>query len=149
MNLNEFFLANAEAMGLDANLLMIASIVTIIVSLALIFAYWVCLWMVFEKAGKPGWATIIPIYNVITYLRVAGRPGWWLILLLIPLVNIIIALILPFSLARSFGKGFGFGLGLLLLNFIFILILAFDGSEWVGLKRQPAEFGYQEYRPAR
>jgi hypothetical protein len=68
-------------------------------------------WKVFTKAGQPGWASIIPIYNVYIWCKVVGRPGWWVILLLIPFVNFIIGVILSIDLAKSFGKGVGFGLG--------------------------------------
>ncbi len=63
--------------------------------------FWICwsvfvilmvaaMWKVFTKAGQPGWAALIPIVNVYFLCKVAGRPGWWLILMLIPLVNFII-----------------------------------------------------------
>ena len=64
----------------------------------------VCLWKVFVKAGKPGWAAIIPIYNIITELEIIGRPWWWLLLLFIPLVNIVIGIIVIFDLAKVFGN---------------------------------------------
>ena len=65
------------------------------------------LWKVFEKAGKPGWAAIIPIYNIIILLEIVGKPAWWIILMLIPFVNFIIAIILYHQLSLSFGQGVG------------------------------------------
>src|SRR5262245_3829647 len=65
-------------------------------------------WRVFTKAGQPGWAFIIPIYNVIVLLRIVGRPVWWIVLLLIPVVNLIILILVEIDLAKSFGKGVGF-----------------------------------------
>jgi Family of unknown function (DUF5684) len=101
------------------------------IGLAVVFVFSVIVgWTIFTKAGKPGWATLIPIYNTIVFLEICGKPVWWIILLLIPLVNIIIALILPFALAEKFGHGGGFGLGLLLLPIIFYPILAFGGSQY-------------------
>src|SRR4051794_4395636 len=76
----------------------------------------VALWKLFTKAGKPGWAAIVPIYNLIVLLEIAGKPAWWIILMLIPLVNFIIAIILFIALAESFGKGAGFGIGLAFLG---------------------------------
>ena len=73
----------------------------------------ICLWKIFEKAGKPGWASIIPIYNVLVELEILGRPWWWLLLMFIPVVNIVIAIIIIFDMAKVFGKGTGFGFGLL------------------------------------
>ena len=103
--------------------------------LSLLFAILVIasLWRIFTKAGRPGWASIIPIYNTIVLLDVVGRPWWWLLLLLIPFVNIIVAVILYIDLAKSFGKGVGFGIGLLLLAPIFLPILAFGDARYVGL----------------
>jgi hypothetical protein len=88
------------------------------------------MWKVFEKAGKPGWAAIIPIYNVIVILDIAGKPWWWILLCLIPLVNIVVLIIVYISLARNFGKGVGFALGLMFLSFIFFPILAWGDAQY-------------------
>ena len=77
------------------------------------------LWKVFVKAGKPGWAAIVPIYNFIVLLEIAGKPLWWFILMLIPFVNFIVAIIVLIAVARNFGKGVGFALGMVFLPFIF------------------------------
>ena len=87
------------------------------------------MWKVFTKAGQPGWGCIIPIYNVYLMLQIAGRPGWWLILAFIPIVNLIL-LIVPFDIAKSFGKSGLFGLGLLL--FIYYPILGFGDAQYIG-----------------
>jgi hypothetical protein len=86
------------------------------------------LWKVFVKAGHPGWAAIIPIYNVYILLKIAGRPGWWLILFLIPLVNLAIGIVVSIDIAKRFGKGVGFGIGLALLGIIFYPILGFGDA---------------------
>ncbi|MBS4000103.1 MAG: hypothetical protein KGZ71_06445 [Desulfobulbaceae bacterium] len=96
----------------------------------------VSFWKIFEKAGEPGWAALIPIYNIIIMLKIVGRPIWWIVLLLIPFVNIIFGIILYLDLAKSFNKGTGFAVGLILLSIIFLPILAFDSSEYVGTKTQ-------------
>lgn len=90
------------------------------------------LWKVFEKAGQPGWAAIIPIYNLYIVLQIVGKPWWWLLLLLIPFVNIVIFLIVYITLAQAFGKGIGFGLGLTFLAPIFIPILGFGSAQYQG-----------------
>ena len=95
----------------------------------LMIAAW---WKIFSKAGQPGWAAIIPIYNWIVWCKIVGRPWWWILLLLIPFVNFIILIILIIDLAKSFGKGAGFGIGLLLLPFIFFLILGFGSAQYHG-----------------
>jgi hypothetical protein len=86
-------------------------------------------WKVFTKAGKPGWAAIIPIYNWIVLLDIAGRPIWWIILLFIPVVNIIIPIIVGIDIAQVFGKSSGFGIGLGLLPMIFYPILGFSDAK--------------------
>jgi hypothetical protein len=92
----------------------------------------VAMWKVFTKAGQPGWASIIPIYNLYIWCKIVGRPWWWILLMLIPFVNFIIAIILCIDLAKSFGKGVGFGLGLALLGFIFWPILGFGSAQYQG-----------------
>jgi hypothetical protein len=89
-------------------------------------------WKVFTKAGKPGWAALIPIYNLIVLLQIAGKPVWWLLLLVIPVVNIVIAVLIWVGVAKAFGKGTGFAIGLLLLSPIFVPILGFSGAQYMG-----------------
>jgi hypothetical protein len=89
-------------------------------------------WKIFAKAGKPGWASIVPIYNAVVYLQMVNRPVWWIILFFIPIVNLVIALILIHDLSKSFGKGFGWTLGLLFLGIVFVPVLAFGGDQFVG-----------------
>ncbi len=88
----------------------------------------VSVWIIFNKAKQPGWAAIIPIYNIIVFLRVAGKPWWWLFLFCIPIVNIIFMIIAYYGISTNFGKGAGFTVGLVLLSIIFFPILAFDSS---------------------
>ena len=87
-------------------------------------------WKVFTKAGKPGWASLIPIYNMIVLLEITGKPIWWIILFLIPFVNFIAAFLVMIPLAEKFGKGTGFGIGLVFLSFVFFPILAFGDAEY-------------------
>jgi len=89
-------------------------------------------WKIFTKAGQPGWASIIPIYNWYILCKIVGRSGWWVILLLIPFINFIIGIILCIDLAKSFGKGVGFGIGLILLGVIFFPILGFGSAQYQG-----------------
>jgi hypothetical protein len=90
------------------------------------------LWKIFTKAGKPGWACIIPIYNIIVLLDIVGKPWWWLLLMLIPFVNFVLLIWVYNLLSKSYGHGVGFTLGLIFLGFIFIPILAFGDSKYVG-----------------
>ena len=102
---------------------------------ALIIFMIVVMWKIFVKAGKPGWGCIIPIYNIILQLEIAGRPFWWLFLLLIPYVNIFFAVVIILDMAKVFGKDESlFEAGMLFLPFIFFPILAFDSSEYTEIE---------------
>jgi hypothetical protein len=92
----------------------------------------VALWKVFEKAGQPGWAAIIPFYNFYILLKVAGKPGWCLIFIFIPIANLVIAFIACLGVAENFGKSTGFAVGLFFLPFIFYPILAFGDVQYCG-----------------
>jgi len=111
--------------------------VSMIVGLLIALLLIVAMWKVFTKAGQPGWASIIPIYNLYIWCKIVGRPGWWILLMLIPLVNFIIMIILCIDLAKSFGKGAGFGLGLAFLGFIFLPILGFGSAQYRGPAAAP------------
>ena len=87
-------------------------------------------WKTFEKAGKPSWGVFIPFYNIILLLEIAGRPIWWIILFIIPFVNLVVGIIVAIDIARKFGKGVGFGLGLAFLWFIFYPILGFGSARY-------------------
>lgn len=90
------------------------------------------MWKAFQKAGEPGWASIIPIYNVYVLTKIAKKPWWWLLLLLIPLVNIVINIMLYIAFAKQYGKGAGYGLGLAFLPFIFWPMLGFGDAQYEG-----------------
>lgn len=89
-------------------------------------------WRIYAKAGKPGWASLVPIYNSVVYLQIAGKPLWWLVLYFVPLVNIIVAIMSVFAFAEKFGKGKGFALGMVFLPFVFVPILAFSDAQYLG-----------------
>src|SRR3989338_10783607 len=102
----------------------------VIIYLAIIALMIVSMWKIFTKAGKPGWACIVPIYNVIVLLEIAGKPLWWIILMIIPLVNIVIAILLAIEVAKKFGQSSGFGLGLAFLPFIFYPVLGYGSARY-------------------
>ncbi|MBI5010319.1 MAG: hypothetical protein HZB98_11885 [Bacteroidia bacterium] len=104
----------------------------IVVYVALIVLMIVSVWKIFTKAGKPGWACIIPIYNIIVLLEIVGKPWWWLLLMLIPFVNFVLAIWMLNLLSKSFGHEVGFTLGLIFLGFIFFPILGLGESKYVG-----------------
>jgi hypothetical protein len=108
--------------------------------IALIVLFIVAFWKVFEKAGQPGWAAIIPIYNAYILCKIGGKPGWWVILLCIPVVNVIFGIWLTNMISKSFGKDEGFTVGLVLLGFIFYPILAFGDAKYIGPFGDPVAF---------
>jgi len=110
-----------------------SELLLLVLGLAFLIFLIAAAWKINTKAGQPGWAVFIPIYGTIVNLRIIGKPGWWFILLLVPIVNILFYIIMLFLLAKVFGKGIGFAFGLFLLPFIFYPILAFGKSEYVGV----------------
>jgi hypothetical protein len=135
---------------------MLGSCVFSLIVLAITVVALVGLWKVFVKAGQPGWAAIIPIYNIVILLQIIGRPIWWLIPFFLPIITSILAVIglppsvlLPINvllcvpsfvfwimvclrLARVFDQSSGFGIGLLFLPFIFLPLLGFGDAEYLG-----------------
>jgi hypothetical protein len=109
-----------------------AGVFTTLIALAIGVVVLAAMWRVYTKAGEPGWAAIIPIYNIIVLFKIIGRPAWWIVLYFIPLVNFVIAIITYDGLSKSFGKGTGFTIGLIFLGPIFLLILGFGSARYVG-----------------
>jgi hypothetical protein len=89
-------------------------------------------WKVYEKAGKPGWAAIIPVYTWIVMLEIVGKPIWWIFLFFIPCVNIIFMIWTINLLSKSYGQSEGFTVGLVLLGFVFYPILGFGSYQYLG-----------------
>lgn len=94
-------------------------------------------WRLFSKAGQPGWAILIPFYNLYLYTQIIRRPKWWILLYFlgaIPILGVLGVLFLSvidsIRLAKVFGRSTEFGVGLILLNIVFIAILAFGKSDY-------------------
>ena len=90
------------------------------------------MWKVFVKAGKPGWACLIPIYNIYVMTQIAGKPAWFIVLFFIPIANLIAAILVSHGVSTNFGKGVGFTLGLIFLPFIFVPVLGFGDAQYQG-----------------
>ena len=100
------------------------------------------LWKMFQKAGKPGWAAIVPFYNIIVLLQIAGKPVWWFILYFIPFVNIVIQILVSIEVAKKFGKDAAFGVvGLWLFGPIGYLMLGFGKAQYQGAGAAPVAAG--------
>jgi hypothetical protein len=115
----------------------------------LVFAFAIfiiaAIWKVFTKAGQPGWAAIIPIYNIYIMTKIAGKPGIWTLLCLIPIINMIFVIWLYNMISKSFGKDEGFTVGLVLLGVVFWPILGFGSARYLGPFGNPEAYrAYQE-----
>lgn len=92
------------------------------------------MWTVFNKAGQPGWAALIPIYNLYILFKVGGWSGLSMLLLLIPVVNVVVLFLVTLAVARKFGKGLFFTLGLTFLPFFFYPILGLGSSTYAAYR---------------
>lgn len=108
-------------------------IVTAVVALLVIIG----MWKIFTKAGQPGWASLIPIYNTYILCKISGKSGWWVVLMMIPLVGAIFWILLNIALAEKFGKGAGYGVGLAFLFPIFYPLLGFSDARYQGAGGYP------------
>jgi hypothetical protein len=109
----------------------------LLAELAISVFYIAVYWILYSKAGRPGWGAVIPFYNLYLLCKIVGRSGWWLVLFLIPFVNIIAYIIVMLDLAKVFGRGSGFAVGLILLPWLFLPILALGASRYVGPAMAP------------
>ena len=106
--------------------------VSMVISLAIGVLLIIAMWKIFVKAGKPGWAYLIPFYNTYCLYDIAWGNGWLFLLGFVPCVNFVVMIMVYIKLAKAFGKGTGFGIGLLFLAPIFISILGFGDAEYIG-----------------
>lgn len=104
----------------------------LVFGLAIAVVMIVAMWKLFEKAGKPGWGCLIPLYNNYCLFDIAFGNGWLFLLMFLPIVNFVILIMLFFKLAKAFGKGIGFGFGLLFLSIVFLPILGLGSAEYDG-----------------
>ena len=111
--------------------------IIVLLYIAMIAATFAGYWKLYEKANKPGWASIIPFYNLVVWFEIIGKPLWHIILLFIPLVNIYVFITMMTGLCKSFGKpGTGNYMAAIFLSFIYVPYLGFsDDVKYVG----PAE----------
>ncbi|MCW3125757.1 MAG: hypothetical protein JWO03_1415 [Bacteroidetes bacterium] len=147
--MNDYGSAGAAG-GLMAMIMgMMMIILTVLGIISLFFT--ICFWKIFSKAGQPGWAILVPIYGVLVYLKIIGKPWWWLLVLMFApailfmikvwlglLALIGLSVYFNLELAKSFGKSTGFAVGLILLNVVFIPLLAFGDAVYVGPAGVPA-----------
>ena len=106
---------------------------TLIVYLAVLVFMLVTMWKIYQKAGQPGWAAIVPIYNIIVMLKII-KMDWWhvLIMLFVPFAAIVYSILIPIKLAKVFGKSTGFGVLAIFFSIIAYPILAFGSAKYEG-----------------
>jgi hypothetical protein len=126
----EAFIDGKEILKLGAVLLVMLAIIAVLI---------IGMWKVFTKAGKPGWASIVPIYNVMVVAEISGKPNWWGLLCLIPFVGWVVGIIITAGVAKNFGQGVG--MTILMIFGIGWLILGFGSAQYQGSGVQP------EYAP--
>lgn len=130
LNLANIILQNEDSGGIFAALFSGIGLICWFIFIVILIA---AMWKIYAKAGKPGWASLIPFYNVWVLLEIVGRPGWWILLFFIPFVNIIVAILVSIDLAKSFGKSAVFGIVLLFIfNVIGYLMLGFGDAKYQG-----------------
>jgi len=128
---------SAFAQSTDENMASAGGIAGLLVVMLVLFivaeaVVTLCLWKVFIKAGHPGWASLVPVYNLYILCKIVGKPGWWVILLCIPAIQFVFWVIISLDLAKSFGKEAVFAVGLMLLPFIFLPVLGFGDAVYKG-----------------
>jgi hypothetical protein len=107
------------------------STLTLVVCLGLVVLTLAGYWRMLSKAGRPGWAIIVPFYGTVQLLQITGRSGWWVLVMMLPVLSLFPSIRLAFELARVFGRGIGFGFGLLFLPLIFAPVLGFGDAEYL------------------
>ena len=115
--------------------ILIVVVVVCLVALVLGVLQIVGMWKVYKKAGYQGWESIVPFYNLYIMLQIANRPGWWLILFFVPVVQIVAQVMVNYDIALSFNKDWGMAFGLTFLPWIFFPMLGFDKSTYVKVPR--------------
>lgn len=114
-------------------------LIFLIVFIPIIVFLIAAMWKAFKKAGHEGWECIVPFYNYYIMTKIAGKEGWWTILMCIPYINIIALIVISLGIAKNFNKSTGFGIGLALLGFIFWPILGFGDAQYIGKRELSIE----------
>lgn len=109
------------------------SLVSVFFLLAFTVVILVGMWKVYVKAGKPGWACIVPFYNSYCLFDMTFGNGWLFLLTFVPCVNFVMMILVYVKLAKAFGKGGGYAVGLIFLPVIFIPMLGFGDAQYLGV----------------
>lgn len=118
-----------EYFGWLLEYILIDSILSLIIAINILLA--VGSWYMFEKAGKPGWAILVPVYNIIVLLEIAKKPTWWIAMFFLPIANIVFMIMTFNGISKNFGKDSGFTVGLVFLNSIFFAVLGYGDAKYL------------------
>lgn len=121
-----------DSMALGGLLALLGAYFVFVLVIAVVML--ISMWKIYSKAGQPGWAVLVPIYNMIVLLNIVRKPVWWILLMLIPFVSFIIVILIYLELAKVYGKSTGFGLGIIFLPIIFLPMLAFGDAQYVKIE---------------
>ena len=121
-----------DSMALGCLLALLGAYLVFVLVIAVVML--ISMWKIYSKAGQPGWAVLVPIYNMIVLLNIVRKPVWWILLMLIPFVSFIIVILIYLELAKVYGKSTGFGLGIIFLPIIFLPMLAFGDAQYVKIE---------------
>lgn len=116
-----------------------AEFIVLIMLIAVIPAI-ISMWVLFQKAGEPGWASIVPIYNCLVMLKIINKPWYWVLLMIIPYLGVVWGIWSLNLFVKAFGKNEGFTIGCIFLPFIFLPMLAVTGK----YQGQQSSFGHPE-----
>ncbi|WP_375561700.1 DUF5684 domain-containing protein [Bernardetia sp. OM2101] len=110
----------------------IGSLIFGVIYLGLIVFFIATYWKIFEKAGKPGWASLIPIYSSLVFMEIINKPKIWVLYMFIPFVGLYWAILSVVEFAKVFGKDTGFAIGIIFLPIVFLPMLAFGDAQYQG-----------------
>jgi Family of unknown function (DUF5684) len=129
----DLMMTQATSGGVDTLALLVTRLVAnAILAVVLYVVFVIGCWKVFTQADRPGWWSIIPIWNAIVLLQITGRSGWWVLGYATPLLNIFVQVRWGLEMAHSYGRGTWFGIGLILLEPLFLVILGFGDARYLG-----------------
>lgn len=115
---------------IDEGMLIAMGVVYVLFIIVMVGAQLVGLWKVFEKAGEPGWAAIVPFYNLMVMFRISGMSEMWILGCFVPCLNLYPFFMVHIKLAEKFGKDLGFGVGMAFLPYVFLPILGFGDARY-------------------
>ncbi|HEX7484494.1 MAG TPA: DUF5684 domain-containing protein [Candidatus Saccharimonadales bacterium] len=122
-------MSNTAAYAVLGSLLLFMAISIVVVYVVMAFL----LSRIFKKAGVEGWKAWVPVYNTWMTYELGGQKGWWALIMLVPVVNIVAAVFLyiaMYQIGRKFGKEDYFVLWAIFLPIVWYVWLAFDQSTW-------------------